>query len=194
MIAALSPETVRLRLRVPGEYRGEPMITTLIARWGISVCITGAELPSQPTGDGRFELSLVGSPPDLLRGVLYLQDAGVEIEQMQTGYGSGEFCHWVRSAFEQTAADTGCTVEAIHSDEWVSARVELSVKRIHREQPVLARLVEKFGLRMNITRARLGPEQPDGWFVLELGGEPRQLAAGLAYLRERCERFSAYPD
>jgi ABC-type methionine transport system ATPase subunit len=48
------------------------------------------------------------------------------------------------------------------------------------DRPVVAGLVSKFGLEVNILRARVTRE--DGWLIVELRGEPRRLADGRNWL------------
>ncbi len=51
-------------------------------------------------------------------------------------------------------------------------------------QPVISRLVSRYGLTVNITAASLGlGSSSDGWFDLELLGNPQQLTDSLSYLQ-----------
>lgn len=56
-------------------------------------------------------------------------------------------------------------------------------QRYHR-QPVISRLVSRYGLTVNIKAASLvlGSES-DGWFDLELSGNPEELTNSLSYLQ-----------
>ncbi|AFY31852.1 NIL domain-containing protein [Calothrix sp. PCC 7507] len=51
-------------------------------------------------------------------------------------------------------------------------------------QPVISRLVSRYGLTVNITAASLvSGSESDGWFDLELSGNPQQLTNSLSYLQ-----------
>ncbi|OUL22120.1 NIL domain-containing protein [Nostoc sp. 106C] len=56
-------------------------------------------------------------------------------------------------------------------------------QRYHR-QPVISRLISRYGLTINITAASLvSDSESDGWFDLELLGNPQQLTSSLSYLQ-----------
>ncbi|WP_373524651.1 NIL domain-containing protein [Nostoc sp.] len=59
----------------------------------------------------------------------------------------------------------------------------LMPQRYHR-QPVISRLVSRYGLTVNIKAASLTSESDsDGWFDLELSGNPQKLTNSLSYLQ-----------
>ncbi len=52
-------------------------------------------------------------------------------------------------------------------------------------QPVISRLVSRYGLTVNITAASLGhSRENDGWFEIEMSGNSEQLALSLSYLQQ----------
>jgi hypothetical protein len=64
----------------------------------------------------------------------------------------------------------------------VSIRIRIP-KNYHR-QPIISRLISRYSLTVNIAAALLAPKaQDDGWFDLELQGNPQQIQKGLAYLQ-----------
>lgn len=64
----------------------------------------------------------------------------------------------------------------------VSIRIRIP-KSYHR-QPIISRLISRYSLTVNIAAALLAPKaQDDGWFDLELQGNPQQIQKGLAYLQ-----------
>jgi hypothetical protein len=58
------------------------------------------------------------------------------------------------------------------------------VPQLYHRQPVISRLVSRYGLTVNIKAASLvlGTEG-EGWFDLDLLGEPQQVTNGLSYLQ-----------
>ncbi|OUL26163.1 NIL domain-containing protein [Nostoc sp. T09] len=60
----------------------------------------------------------------------------------------------------------------------------ISVPQRYYRQPVISRLVSRYGLTVNITAASLvSGSESDGWFDLELLGNPQQLTSSLTYLQ-----------
>ncbi len=58
------------------------------------------------------------------------------------------------------------------------------VPQRYHTQPVISRLVSRYGLTVNITAASLTSESDkDGWFDLSLSGSPQQLTDSLSYLQ-----------
>lgn len=61
----------------------------------------------------------------------------------------------------------------------------ISVPQKYHRQPVISRLVSRYGLTVNITAASLvSDNDSDGWFDLELSGNPQHLTNSLSYLQE----------
>ncbi|MBD2384281.1 NIL domain-containing protein [Cylindrospermum sp. FACHB-282] len=64
----------------------------------------------------------------------------------------------------------------------VNSRI-LVPQRYHR-QPVISRLVSRYGLQVNIKAASLASgSDSDGWFDLEISGNPQELTNSLSYLQ-----------
>lgn len=60
----------------------------------------------------------------------------------------------------------------------------ISVPQKYHRQPVISRLVSRYGLTVNITAASLvSDSDSDGWFDLELSGNPQHLTNSLSYLQ-----------
>ena len=51
------------------------------------------------------------------------------------------------------------------------------------ETPLASELVSDYGLVVNILRARVEPDE-EGMLVVELSGQPKEIASGLAHVRE----------
>lgn len=73
------------------------------------------------------------------------------------------------------------TNKSVNSDP-VNSRIFVP-QRYHR-QPVISRLVSRYGLTVNIKAASLASgSESDGWFDLEISGNPQQLTSSLSYLQ-----------
>lgn len=58
------------------------------------------------------------------------------------------------------------------------------VPQLYHRQPVISRLVSRYGLTVNIKAASLASESDDdGWFDLDLLGNPQQVTNALSYLQ-----------
>jgi hypothetical protein len=75
----LRPIALRVRVRVPKVYHREPVISKLIADYGLSVTIFAALLGANGKEDGWFDLILGGTPSQVQEGLLYLNDLNLEI-------------------------------------------------------------------------------------------------------------------
>jgi ABC-type methionine transport system ATPase subunit len=61
----------------------------------------------------------------------------------------------------------------------------ISVPKQYQRQPVISRLVSRYGITVNIVAASLvSSSESDGWFDLELLGNPQQITNSLSYLQE----------
>ncbi|PMB04140.1 ABC transporter, partial [Fischerella thermalis CCMEE 5328] len=52
----------RIRVRIPKDYRQEPVISRLVSESGLTVNISAAILGANAIGDGWFDLDLQGTP------------------------------------------------------------------------------------------------------------------------------------
>ena len=70
------------------------------------------------------------------------------------------------------------------SVEPASVHSRILVPQCYHRQPVISRLVSRYGLTVNIKAASLTSESDsDGWFDLELSGNPQRLTNSLSYLQ-----------
>ncbi|MBW4570849.1 MAG: NIL domain-containing protein [Tolypothrix carrinoi HA7290-LM1] len=60
----------------------------------------------------------------------------------------------------------------------------IRIPQRYNRQPIISRLVSRYNLTVNITAASLTSDsKDDGWFDLELSGNPPELAYSLSYLQ-----------
>ncbi|MBC6432360.1 NIL domain-containing protein [Nostoc sp. HG1] len=70
------------------------------------------------------------------------------------------------------------------SVESASVHSRILVPQQYHRQPVISRLVSRYGLTVNIKAASLTSDSDsDGWFDLELSGNPQKLTNSLSYLQ-----------
>ena len=67
-----------IRLRIPEDLHGEPVISQLTSHCGVTVNIISATLGVN-AGSGLFHLSLKGNPPQIQTAIAYLNDLDIEI-------------------------------------------------------------------------------------------------------------------
>ena len=67
-----------IRLRIPEELHGEPVISQLTSRYGLVVNIVSATLGVN-AGSGWFHLSLKGTHAQIQNAIAYLNDLDIEI-------------------------------------------------------------------------------------------------------------------
>lgn len=73
------PTQVRIQLRIPKDYHQEPVISRLIADYGITVNINGAILSANACDDGWFDLELRGQERYIKSALIYLNDLDLDI-------------------------------------------------------------------------------------------------------------------
>lgn len=62
--------------------------------------------------------------------------------------------------------------------------IRTRIPKDYQRQPIISRLISRYGLTVNITAALLGSYSRNySWFDLELLGSPQKVEAGLAYLQ-----------
>ena len=67
----------------------------------------------------------------------------------------------------------------------INKRIRVRITQDHHQEPVISRLVSKYGLTVNIKAAILGQNAlGDGWFDLDIQGTETQIQNGLNYLQE----------
>ncbi|PMB16264.1 ABC transporter [Fischerella thermalis CCMEE 5282] len=69
----------RIRVRIPKDYRQEPVISRLVSESGLTVNISAAILGANAIGDGWFDLDLQGTPEQIDSGLNYLKELELEI-------------------------------------------------------------------------------------------------------------------
>ncbi|MEH2237890.1 NIL domain-containing protein [Nostoc sp.] len=75
-------------------------------------------------------------------------------------------------------------MSATKSVEPASVHSRILVPQRYHRQPVISRLVSRYGLTVNIKAASLTSDSDsDGWFDLELSGNPQKLTNSLSYLQ-----------
>jgi NIL domain len=69
----------RIRVRIPKDYRQEPVISRLVSDYGLVVNISAAVLGANGVGDGWFDLGLKGTEAKIDRALVYLHDLALEV-------------------------------------------------------------------------------------------------------------------
>jgi ABC-type methionine transport system ATPase subunit len=66
-----------------------------------------------------------------------------------------------------------------------SNRIQIRIPKTYHQQPVISHLVSEYGVTINIAGALLAANAPEeGWFDLELQGNPQQIRSALVYLND----------
>jgi len=193
---SVEPASVHSRILVPQRYHGQPVISRLVSRYGLTVNIKAASLTSESDSDGWFDLELSGNPQKLTNSLSYLQGLGVNLLELaianhiQPNQHSLPFPNPAsKLSPKDSASPTNQWQEQFQ--QWISLgqtnrlRLQLCVLKSYYEEPVISELVSGYGLTVNITSARLQPDtQDDGWFDLDLWGRTKQLYSSLSYLEK----------
>lgn len=67
----------------------------------------------------------------------------------------------------------------------ILTRIRIRISKKYHQEPVISRLVSKYGLTVNIAAALLGANaRDDGWFNLQLQGTSQQISSALIYLND----------
>jgi ABC-type methionine transport system ATPase subunit len=69
----------RIRVRIPEKHHQEPVISTLVSDYHLTVNIKAAMLGTNGKGDGWFDLDLQGSSQDLELALNYLKQLDLEL-------------------------------------------------------------------------------------------------------------------
>ncbi|WP_448379633.1 NIL domain-containing protein [Gloeomargarita sp.] len=164
---------VTVRVRVPGGGQGEPVLSQLITRYGVTVNIQAALFDPQNQAEAWLDLELYGTAAAL----------SACIEAMRA------------RAWELVAQSPMTPVPGVVAPTPVSAPTEGGMQRSHIhvripketcDVPIISGLVSRHGLVVNLRGGLLSPDRAgDGWFDLEVQGTPTQIAQGLAYLRQQ---------
>jgi len=73
------PTKKRVRLRIPKEFSGEPIISRLVSHHGLTVNISAALLGPNARDDGWFDLELRGTINQIQSGLIYLDEMDLEL-------------------------------------------------------------------------------------------------------------------
>lgn len=79
MTTRLQSSPVHIFIQIPQDYYEEPIISTLIQKYHISVNIEGASLGSRGKGDGWFKLELQGTEENINSALFYLNDLNIKV-------------------------------------------------------------------------------------------------------------------
>lgn len=69
----------RVRMRIPQNYHQEPIISSLVEKYGLKVNILAAILGANGEGDGWFDLALIGISEKVNAAIIYLSELDIEI-------------------------------------------------------------------------------------------------------------------
>ncbi|NMG05658.1 hypothetical protein DP117_01810 [Brasilonema sp. UFV-L1] len=83
---------IRLRLHISNHYSTEPVISRLMAIHGLVINITGAMLGKHTGGEGRFDLEICGTVPEIRRGLAYLESLNLKIVGKPNTDGDSWYC------------------------------------------------------------------------------------------------------
>ncbi|WP_392535402.1 NIL domain-containing protein [Nostoc sp. C117] len=190
------PASVQSRILVPQRYHRQPVISRLVSRYGLTVNIKAASLTSDSDSDGWFDLELSGNPQKLTNSLSYLQGLGVNLVELAIAnhiQPSQNSLAFPQSASKLSHRDSTSLTDQWQEQfqQWISLgqtnrlRLQLCVLKSYYEEPIISKLVSRYGLTVNITSARLQPDtQDDGWFDLDLWGTTKQLYSSLSYLEK----------
>jgi hypothetical protein len=81
VITAIERKTNRATFHVciPQSYRSSPIIAGLVTCCGLTVNILGALLETSSENDGWFDLEVWGRPQEIISGLRYLKEKGLQI-------------------------------------------------------------------------------------------------------------------
>ncbi|MHC5726215.1 MAG: NIL domain-containing protein [Nostoc sp.] len=193
---SVEPASVHSRILVPQRYHGQPVISRLVSRYGLTVNIKAASLTSESDSDGWFDLELSGNPQKLTNSLSYLQGLGVNLLELAIANHIQSNQHslpFPNPASKLSPKDSASLTNQWQEQfqQWISLgqtnrlRLQLCVLKSYYQEPVISELVSGYGLTVNITSARLQPDtQDDGWFDLDLWGRTKQLYSSLSYLEK----------
>lgn len=192
-----NPPPVCIRTRIPKTYQRQPIISRLISRYGLTINIAAALSGSYNRNDGWFDLEFQGIPQQVEAALAYLQELNIEIFQLTLK--SLLEARIKKTQILGVISDIDVPIEQMHTTtesependltveqgQTIQTKVQVCIPKNYRAQPVIAGLVSRYGLTINITNALLCADaQDDGWFDLELWGRRRQIRLGLRYLKQ----------
>lgn len=182
-------------IRIPQHYHRQPIISQLVSRYDLIVNIAAALLKVDTRDDGWFNLEIQGCFQQVEAGIAYLQKLDIEIEQLNfKSLGkenidikclcvSSDRCNSFQSSpqMPDNEAEFDWSVVQRQTNR---AKFHVCISKNYRYSPVIAGLVS-LGLTVNIVGALLNIDtKDDGWFDLEIWGNPQQIVFGLRYLKQ----------
>ncbi len=69
----------KIQVCIPDSYRAQPVISRLVSRYKLTTNITSALLSADAEDDGWFDLELWGRRKQILLGLRYLEQLGLQI-------------------------------------------------------------------------------------------------------------------
>jgi ABC-type methionine transport system ATPase subunit len=64
-------------------------------------------------------------------------------------------------------------------------RIQIRIPKQYQQEPIISNLITQHGLTVNIAAALLGANgREDGWFDLDLQGNPTEIKGALLYLND----------
>ncbi|MDZ8050752.1 MAG: NIL domain-containing protein [Aulosira sp. ZfuVER01] len=69
----------KFQICIPQNYRSSPVIAGLVACYGLTVNITRADMDIDSEQEGRFDLEIWGSTQQIIFGLKYLKELGLQI-------------------------------------------------------------------------------------------------------------------
>lgn len=177
---AWTREPTLCQVVIPHTYQRLPILSRLISRFGVTVNILGAALPSwRPSGAdlyGEFVLAIGGNPQQQAQAMDYLKTLKVQFVPRRDLHLPPQGHR--PSVRPPVTLPRGCD----------RLRLHLQIPAQYHPQPVLSDLIQDCGVAITILGATL-PSQggQDGWFDLEFWGLRSQLEAVLSTLnRSNC--------
>ncbi len=188
---------IYIRTRIPKTYERRPIISRLISCYGLTINIVAALLGTSYRNDGWCDLELLGSSQQVEAGLTYLQQLNIEVFHLTLK--SVLEARIKKSQTEGIISDSEVSpsIEQMHTitenepqndltvgeEQTTQTKVHVCIPKNYRAQPVIAGLVSRYGLTVNIISAFLGADaQDDGWFDLEIWGNRRQILLCRRYL------------
>lgn len=174
---ALPTKPTVCQVVIPHTYQRLPILSRLISRFGVTVNILGAALPSwRPSRQdfyGEFVLALGGNVQQQAQAIAYLKTLQVQFVPRRDLHLPPQGDRL--SVRQPVTLAKGCD----------RLRLKLHIPAQYHPQPVLSGLVKDCGVAITILSASL-PSQGDqgGWFDLELWGLRSQLEAVIATLNQ----------
>lgn len=73
------PGSLRVRVRIPKDQQEQPVLSQLIADYGVTITIRATLLSANAVDDGWFDLELQGSAGSALSAIQALVDLGADV-------------------------------------------------------------------------------------------------------------------